>query len=1248
MNLFFKLFQEIKRRKIFKPIAVYASFAFITIQVTDVIIKRLFFPDWIGTLIVIIILLGFPITFFLSWIYDITPNGIKKTDSSLEPNRNSSNILFPFTGLLSIIGVIVWFLYSMSDISHGSILNQKIIKSIAVLYLENLSNDKDDENLSAALTQGIITSFSKLQQFDVKARTDVLKFKNKIYDHNEVNSLLNVDAYLDGSITRINNSNTLITNFALVDAEKGNNIWVGEFKKTSNEILQIPELIISEIAKILPINNIDNSIDIKNINNNSKDFSLLGKAMHLLDGGNYNQSISIIDTLIQDNPNNKRAVFTRAQAYEKNKNYLKAITDYSSIISNNNNKTKLKKIWSSPDKLNLKPKIIFTENNNIQILITKNEDLNKTNITALNTNTNEKIWSLPYRTTKINSFIKKNQLILTTTSYGNKEATIYIHDINNGKLVFSKEFAKTYNDEIITISPSDYYHTGWANNSTDDSFPHLLTINVKKNNNFNTIFINTKLGRIEWKKEFLNSEGHLKIQSINIKKEHYVLFEKNKKVSLYNFSNKTLVWEKVLENEHSKIAIHNNKLIFFSQVHNNIKIIDPESGKILNQFSLDSPANWWYRFDNNIIFSTNKSITSIKTSKYFFNKLNNWSFILKNGEYITKIQDASDNIFILTSENNLYAINKKTGKIINKETLNIFGKVKFYYNSPDQPFIINDDDFLIAIDPNNGKRMWIIREQLNHKDLLSFANNKIFIIKQDNNYIDIFSYNQANGDLIWQSNEKLNNYNLYNIKDNVFITSYKEAVEFNFFSLNLNWSPGDNYIPADDLYNRLAYCYIKLNKITEAEDLLKKIVSNIDQQNNQAYLQLSNLYLRNNKKDDYISALSTYYDLVKDDNTKKMELESKIMDHTQLQWTKDLRKKHEIVIDLPTISSILIGNCKQTIGCNLSTYRNNTGIEIWNKNYNIIDHTIFINEKNEEIILIGRKTPSKQDILDSGLKLCIDCPINKFNMPIVVLRINATTGEINNQYKLGELTTNTASFWKVLHINNSIIVDLTIKNQPDMRKIISFDSSGNINWSREYFENKFMRMKNIELINNGKLLIVPLEDSIEAININNGNLSWEYEYYDEFDGIQYISQTCLKNDTLALVSDDDEFIILDIHDKPRILFNDDISFDKSGLIYYMDPYNILLYDYTGSINLYNFKNNEFYMKWNKNLENIHTIKNYKSNIYILNENKTKVIQLSFVDNSSQEFSLIWQPENIFINSRFISCINNKKLYLLSL
>ena len=109
MNFFFNLFQEIKRRKMFKPLAVYASFAFIAIQVTDVVIKRLFFPDWIGTFVVVVILIGFPVTFFLSWIYDITPEGIERTaresTSDLPSSaKNTKKILLPITGILTIIG----------------------------------------------------------------------------------------------------------------------------------------------------------------------------------------------------------------------------------------------------------------------------------------------------------------------------------------------------------------------------------------------------------------------------------------------------------------------------------------------------------------------------------------------------------------------------------------------------------------------------------------------------------------------------------------------------------------------------------------------------------------------------------------------------------------------------------------------------------------------------------------------------------------------------------------------------------------------------------------------------------------------------------------------------------------------------------------------------------------------------------------------------------------------------------------
>ena len=122
MNLFNTIIHEIKRRKMFKPLAVYASFAFIAIQVTDVVTKRLFFPDWIGTFLIVVILLGFPITFFLSWVYDITPDGIEKTEPGTTNNdiAGKKNILLPVTGLLTIIGALFWIFYSLSSISHGS------------------------------------------------------------------------------------------------------------------------------------------------------------------------------------------------------------------------------------------------------------------------------------------------------------------------------------------------------------------------------------------------------------------------------------------------------------------------------------------------------------------------------------------------------------------------------------------------------------------------------------------------------------------------------------------------------------------------------------------------------------------------------------------------------------------------------------------------------------------------------------------------------------------------------------------------------------------------------------------------------------------------------------------------------------------------------------------------------------------------------------------------------------------------
>mgnify|MGYP003315462494 CR=1 FL=1 len=73
--------------------------------------------------------------------------------SNTEVIKKSKKIILPITGLLTIIGGAFWVWYSLGNISHGAGLDNKIFQSIAVLYIENLSNDSKDENICAGLTK---------------------------------------------------------------------------------------------------------------------------------------------------------------------------------------------------------------------------------------------------------------------------------------------------------------------------------------------------------------------------------------------------------------------------------------------------------------------------------------------------------------------------------------------------------------------------------------------------------------------------------------------------------------------------------------------------------------------------------------------------------------------------------------------------------------------------------------------------------------------------------------------------------------------------------------------------------------------------------------------------------------------------------------------------------------------------------------------------------------------------------------
>ena len=81
--------KQLKNRKVFRSLAIYAAFAFVLIQVCSIVFPALLLPDWTMRLLVILVVIGFPTTLILSWIYDITPS----TDQSETLTKKSRYIL---------------------------------------------------------------------------------------------------------------------------------------------------------------------------------------------------------------------------------------------------------------------------------------------------------------------------------------------------------------------------------------------------------------------------------------------------------------------------------------------------------------------------------------------------------------------------------------------------------------------------------------------------------------------------------------------------------------------------------------------------------------------------------------------------------------------------------------------------------------------------------------------------------------------------------------------------------------------------------------------------------------------------------------------------------------------------------------------------------------------------------------------------------------------------------------------------
>ena len=251
-------FEELKRRKVFRVAASYAVVAFIIMQLVEIVFPIFNFPQWTSQFVIILVLIGFPISVILSWVFDRTPQGYIKTESlpktelrtDLTSKVNQSFYNNKKNWLL-IAGVIAGVLigrFGQTSVSTVIPINEK---SIAVLPFDNLSNDQDDEYFADGMTEDILTELSKIKDLLVISRTTIMKYKDTNKSLKEIGKELGVANILEGSIRRVG-ERVRITG-QLINAMSDKHLWAEKYDRDIEDIFEVQDEVASSIANALRI-----------------------------------------------------------------------------------------------------------------------------------------------------------------------------------------------------------------------------------------------------------------------------------------------------------------------------------------------------------------------------------------------------------------------------------------------------------------------------------------------------------------------------------------------------------------------------------------------------------------------------------------------------------------------------------------------------------------------------------------------------------------------------------------------------------------------------------------------------------------------------------------------------------------------------------------------------------------------------------------------------------------------------------
>ncbi len=272
------LFEELKRRNVFRVGIAYLVGAWLLLQLTEVLSELLNLPEEVGPIVVAIVVIGFPVVLFAAWAFELTPQGIKR-ESEIDRERSVTRQTGQKLNGLIIVMLALAVVYLLADkfwlqpevnsnpataattagpevpLMAGTesppITQEQRRPAVAVLPFDNRSNREEDQFFTDGIHDDLLTTLAKIGSLKVISRTSVMEYRDTTKKIPQIAAELGVDHVLEGGIQR--SGDLVRVNVQLIDAATDEHLWAEIYDRqlTAGNLFAIQNEISRAVADAL-------------------------------------------------------------------------------------------------------------------------------------------------------------------------------------------------------------------------------------------------------------------------------------------------------------------------------------------------------------------------------------------------------------------------------------------------------------------------------------------------------------------------------------------------------------------------------------------------------------------------------------------------------------------------------------------------------------------------------------------------------------------------------------------------------------------------------------------------------------------------------------------------------------------------------------------------------------------------------------------------------------------------------------